>query len=412
MKNIALNAKSAFFEISRLNGNEKNNILKTIKNELIENKNLIIKENIKDVESAKRKEISSAMIDRLLLNDDRIKKMSDSIDEIISLEDPVGEISNIKIRPNGLKIGQMRVPIGVILIIYEARPNVTIDSAVLCIKAGNAVILKGGSESINTNRALVEIIKKSLEKNGLNKNIVSFADTTDRTKINELLKFNDYIDLVIPRGGEGLIRAVVENSRIPVIKHYKGVCHTYIDNEYDKDIYLNIIYNAKVQRPGVCNAMETLLIHQDIAESILPGIKEMYDKSGVELYGCENTLKILKDINAATEEDWYAEYLDLKLAVKIVDNIDSAVSHINKYGSQHSDAIITTNYYKTEKFLREVDSAAVFVNTSTRFSDGGEFGLGAEIGISTDKLHARGPMGIKELTTLKFVVYGSGQIRK
>ncbi|HPN30319.1 MAG TPA: glutamate-5-semialdehyde dehydrogenase [bacterium] len=412
MKNIAANAKSAFYEISRLNANDKNNILKTIKSELSFRKDSILKENLKDVAAAKQKNLNSALIDRLTLTEERILKIADSIDEIIALEDPAGEISSVKIRPSGIKVGKMRVPIGVILIIYESRPNVTIDSAVLCIKAGNAVILKGGSESINTNRILTEIIKSALSNNKLNPDIVSFADTADRSKINELLKLNQYIDLVIPRGGEGLIRAVVENSTIPVIKHYKGVCHTYIDNEFDSNIYLDIIYNAKVQRPGVCNAMETLLIHKDIAEATLPVIKKTYDGANVQLFGCENTLKILNGISPATEDDWYAEYLDLKLAIKIVDNIDAAIFHINKYGSRHSDAIITSNYNNAHKFLREVDSAAVFVNASTRFSDGGEFGLGAEIGISTDKLHARGPMGIKELTSEKFIVYGSGQIRK
>ncbi len=409
---IAKNSKESFFQISNAATSEKNNILKSIKLQIIKNIDKIIQANEIDMNAGKSKGLNSAMLDRLLLNDQRIKKIAESIDEIIMLEDPVGEILNIKIRPNGLKVGQMRVPIGSILIIYEARPNVTVDAAALCLKSGNAVILKGGTEAINTNRIFVDIIRQSLIENNFNPHIVSFVDTSDRSKINELLKLDNYIDLVIPRGGENLIRAVVENSRIPVIKHYKGVCHIYIDNEYDKNIVMDIIYNAKVQRPGVCNAMETLLIHKDVATELLPTIKKMYDAAKVELFGCPRVCEILPEINSATEYDWYAEYLDLKLAVKIVDDLDEAIRHIAKYGSQHTEAIITTNYYKAEKFLRAVDSATVIVNASTRFSDGNEFGLGAEIGISTDKLHARGPMGIRELTTLKFIVYGSGQIRK
>jgi glutamate-5-semialdehyde dehydrogenase len=412
MKELAEKSKKAFYEISNLTTIKKNSILNTLKQLLIENSDGIISENKKDIEIGKEKGLNNAMLDRLILTSERIIKIADSLDEIVNLEDPVGEISNIKVRPNGLKIGQMRIPIGTILIIYEARPNVTIDAAALCLKSGNATILKGGSESINSNRILVKLIRKAFEINGCNSDCVSFVDTTDYSKIDELLKLNQYIDLVIPRGGERLIKAVVEKSNIPVIKHYKGVCHVYIDDEYDKNMALNIVYNAKVQRPGVCNSMETLLVNEAVAQQILPEIKKKLDEAKVELYGCEKTLKILPDIKKACESDWYEEYLDLKLAVKIVKNIDQAIEHINKYGSSHSESIITNNYFRSEKFLREVDSAAVFVNASTRFSDGNEFGLGAEIGISTDKLHARGPMGLKELTTQKFIIYGNGQVRK
>ncbi len=412
MLKLAENSKAAFFEISNASTKLKNKILEDIKNEIIFNISEIIEENKKDLEYGKTKGLNSAMLDRLTLNESGIKKIAAAIDEIIILDDPVGEVTDMRVRPSGIRVGKMRVPIGSILIIFESRPNVTVDAAALCIKSGNAVILKGGSEAINSNRVFIKIIRNALIKNSMNPDIVSFADTTDRSRINELLKINQFIDLVIPRGGESLIRAVVENSTIPVIKHYKGVCHTYIDDEFDNEIVFDIIHNAKVQRPGVCNAMESLLINKKIAEVILPKIKELYDKAGVTLYGCEDTCKILKNINYAAEENWSMEYLDLKLSVKIVEDINSAIAHINKYGSQHTDAIITTNYNKAEKFLREVDSASVIVNASTRFSDGNEFGLGAEIGISTDKLHARGPMGIRELTTQKFIVYGSGQIRK
>jgi len=409
---IAQSSKTAFYEISKLSTTQKNEILKNIKTGLINNTANILSANKLDITAAEKKGLSAAMIDRLLLTDQRIKKIADCVDEIIALPDPVGEISDMQIRPSGIKVGRMRVPIGVILIIFEARPNVTIDAATLCLKSGNSVVLKGGSEALNTNRELVKIIKNALIQNNINPDCVGFVDTADRSALAQLLKLNEYIDLVIPRGGESLIRAVVEQSTIPVIKHYKGVCHTFIDANFDKKSALEIIYNAKVQRPGVCNAMETLLIHSAVASEILPEIKQMYDNAKVELFGCEKTLKILKDIKPATEDDWYAEYLDLKLAVKIVESIDEAIVHIHKYGSAHTDAIITNDYYNAEKFLREVDSSTVIVNASTRFSDGNEFGLGAEIGISTDKLHARGPMGIRELTTLKFIVYGSGQIRK
>ena len=412
MERLAEKSKKAYYEISNMRTSVKNLILTNIKNGLLTEISNIIEENKKDIKAAEKKGISTSMIDRLLLNEERIKKIASSIDEIINLEDPVGEITDMRIRPSGIKVGRMRVPIGSILIIYESRPNVTIDAAALCIKSGNSVILKGGSESINSNRILVNIIRSAFENNGYNPDIAMFVDSSDRNKINELLKMNQFIDLVIPRGGEGLIRAVVENSNIPVIKHYKGVCHTYIDDESNREMALEIIYNAKVQRPGVCNAMESLLVNKNIAAEFLPAVKEMYDRAKVEIYGCGETLKIIKNIKPANEDNWSEEYLDLKISVKIVEDIDAAIRHINKYGSQHTDAIITENYGRAEKFLREVDSAAVMVNASTRFSDGNEFGLGAEIGISTDKLHARGPMGIKELTSQKFIVYGSGQVRK
>jgi len=338
--------------------------------------------------------------------------MVNSVKNVKDLPDPVGKKIWETVRPNGLKIERIRVPIGVICIIYESRPDVTIETSILCLKSGNCVILKGGKEAINSNKILVSIIKESLEECGIPSEAVNLVDIGGRRAVRYLLKLDNYIDLIIPRGGESLIREVTEKSRIPVIKHYKGICHTYVDKDADLEKAWKVTFNAKVQRPGTCNATETLLVHKDIAKKFLPEMAEMFKKAGVEMRGCDETRKIIKGIKKATESDWKTEYLDMIISIKIVNSLEEAISHINKYGSGHSDAIITENKDAVKKFFQEVDSAALYHNASTRFTDGGEFGLGAEIGISTDKIHARGPMGLEELTIYKYLVYGNGQTRK
>jgi glutamate-5-semialdehyde dehydrogenase len=338
--------------------------------------------------------------------------MIKSIKDVIALQDPVGKKIWETTRPNGLKIEKIRVPIGVIGIIYESRPDVTIEASILCIKSGNSVILRGGKEAKRTNLKLVEIMKSALRETNLPEDCVNIITTGGRKAVKYILKLHQYIDLIIPRGGESLIKTVVENSYIPVIKHYAGVCHTYVDKDANLEMAWKVVLNAKVQRPATCNATETLLVHKEIAEKFLPKMAELFREHGVEMRGCSETRKIISDIKEATEDDWYTEYLDLIISIKIVNNIEEAIRHINKYGTHHSDAIITENRESAEKFLKEVDSAAVYHNASTRFTDGGEFGLGAEIGISTDKIHARGPMGLEELTTYKYVIYGNGQIRE
>ncbi|MEW6380355.1 MAG: glutamate-5-semialdehyde dehydrogenase [bacterium] len=372
----------------------------------------ILSANRKDVEAGEQKGLSRAMIDRLTLTPARIAAMARGLREIAAQPDPVGAVDRMWKRPNGLEIGRLRVPIGVIAIIYEARPNVTSDAAGLCLKAGNAVILRGGSEAIHSNLAIGEIIGQALVQSGLPKESVQLISLTDRQAVLELLTLDDYIDVVIPRGGETLIRTVVENSTVPVIKHYKGVCHTYVDDQADLAMASRIVMNAKVQRPGVCNAMETLLVHRDIAAQFLPPMIAELRQAGVEIRGCPKTKLLVPDVIPATEDDWYTEYLDLILAVRVVDDLEAAIDHIAQYGSMHSDAIVTRDYSRARKFLHEVDSAAVYVNASTRFTDGGEFGLGAEIGISTQKLHSRGPMGAEDLTTTKYIIFGDGQIRE
>jgi len=382
--------------------------------ELIEEKaELIQKENQKDLKAGEEKGLSKAMLDRLLLNEKRIKGMVQVLHDVASLNDPVGEIVKMWKRPNGLRIGKMRVPLGVVGIIYESRPNVTVEAASLCIKSSNAVILKGGSEAINSNRILVNILREAAASEGFPEEAIQFIDTTDRSAVKEMLQLDEFIDVVIPRGGEGLIRFVAENARMPVIKHYKGVCHVFVDEFADLEKAWNICFNAKVQRPGVCNAMETMLVHSKIADAFLPTMIEMFKKAKVELRGCERTRKYDPDyIKPSTEDDWYAEYLDLILAVKVVDSLDEAINHINTYGSHHSDAIVTENYTNGMKFINRVDSAAVYINASTRFTDGNVFGLGAEMGISTDKVHVRGPMGLEDLTITKYIIFGDGQIRE
>ncbi len=410
LRKLAEEAFNAKYTMARLSTRIKNEVLLKIGEEILKRKEEIMKENEGDVENAKEKGLSKAMIDRLILNEKRINQMVDGLKVVANLPDPVGEIVWGTTRPNGLKIRQIRVPLGLILMIYESRPNVTIDAAGLCFKAGNSVILRGGSESFNSNLILVNIMKDVLDKYNIPSSAISFVPTTSRDAIKELLTYDDLIDVVIPRGGENLIKAVKEQSKIPVIFHYKGVCHIFVDKSAQKDMAERITVNAKTQRPGVCNAAETLLIHKDY-----PYKKELIQaliEKGVEIRGDKRVKEIFPDVKEATEEDWYTEYLDFIISVKIVDSIEEAIAHINKYGSNHSEAIITENYVNAEKFLEEVDSAAVYVNASTRFTDGGEFGFGAEIGISTQKLHVRGPMALRELTTTKYIVYGNGQIRE
>lgn len=409
---IAKDAKEASLELSKLGTGVKNKALLNMADAIEKNASLLKEANAIDVKAAEEKGTAKAMIDRLTLTDKAVKGMADGLREVAALPDPVGEVTGMWKRPNGLQVGKMRIPIGVIGIIYESRPNVTADAAGLCLKSGNAVVLRGGSESINSNNAIARIMKDACVSAGVPANAIQVIPVADREAVLEMLKLEEQIDLIIPRGGEGLIRFVVENSKIPVIKHYKGVCHVFVDESADMKMAEDIAFNAKVQRPGVCNAMETLLVHKNIAKEFLPRIFEKYKKAGVELRGCPETLKILKDIKKAVEEDWSAEYLDLILSVKVVNGIDEAISHIAKYGSLHTESIVTSDYANSQKFLKEVNSSTVAINASTRFSDGFQLGLGAEIGISTTKIHAFGPMGLQELTTQKFIIFGNGQIRE
>jgi glutamate-5-semialdehyde dehydrogenase len=411
-REIAEKAKKAQPQIARASSDKKNKILQKIATYLEENIESILSANQKDLSNAEKNGANKALLDRLKLDEKRVKALIKSVEEIIKLPDPVGQIIEMKPRPNGLLVGRMRIPLGVIATIYEARPGVTVDIASLCIKSGNAVILRGGSEALETNSALVQLIKKSVRDEGIDDNIVGFINDPSREHIFELLKLEELIDLVIPRGGEGLIRFVAENSRVPVLKHYKGVCHIFVDEFADLEKAYKVCLNAKVQRPSVCNAMETLLVHEKIAEKFLPTMGKIFREHGVELRGCEKTRKIISYAVPATEDDWYAEYLDLILAVRVVPSIDEAIEHIKKYGSSHTEAIITENLENAMKFIKEVDSSSVMVNASTRFADGYEYGLGAEVGISTTKLHAYGPMGLEGLTTLKWIVFGNGHIRE
>ena len=405
-------AVSASRQLVKMSSSEKDECLEAIAKLIEKNKTSIIEANDIDIDEGIKKGLSSAMIDRLRLDDKRISAMSISLRELIKLEDPVGKTINTTVRPNGLEIKKVSVPIGVIAIIFESRPNVTVDAAGLCLKSGNAVILRGGSESINSNLALAHCITRACISKGIDKSIVQLLPWTDRGAVDAMLKMDNYIDLVIPRGGESLIRKVVQESSIPVLKHYKGICNIYVDNICNEEMVLNIIKNAKCQRPGVCNAAESLLINEDIAEEISPKIAKILIKNGVELRGDTQFCNLVPSAKKATEEDWSTEYLDLIISIKVVPNIQAAIDHINRYGSKHSDLIITDNNKSAEKFMREVDSSTVYHNASTRFTDGAEFGMGAEIGISTDKIHARGPVGLKELNTYKYLVFGNGQIRE
>lgn len=409
---MAQDAKQASRELAGVSTEVKNRALLEMARALSKKSGTILSANQKDLKKAQREGLSSALIDRLLLSRKRIKSMIRSLEEVAALKDPVGEIIKMWKRPNGLRIGKLRVPIGVIGIIYESRPNVTCDCISLCLKSGNSVILRGGREAINSNLAIFKVLNNIAIKSGIPSNSINLIRTTDRRAVQILLKLEGLVDLIIPRGGEGLIREVARLSKIPVIKHYKGICHTYVDEDADLNMAERICYNAKVQRPGVCNAMETLLVHQDVAARFLPGMIKSFREAGVEIRGCPLTKKIVKGIKSATQKDWSTEYLDLILSVKVVSNLDEAIEHITRFGSMHSEAIVTDNPKRAQEFLERVDAACVFVNASTRFTDGGEFGLGSEIGISTDKLHARGPMALEELTTYKYIVYGSGQVRE
>ncbi|MDD5006059.1 MAG: glutamate-5-semialdehyde dehydrogenase [Candidatus Omnitrophica bacterium] len=415
LKKIANLAKDASFKLNLVDTATKNTVLKEMAEALIREKEKIISANKKDLQAARKNKISEAFIERLTLSDERIQEMSDSLVEVSKLDDPVASIIKSWQRPNGLKISKVRVPIGVILIIYESRPNVTADCIGLCLKSSNCVILRGGSDALNSNKAIFSILNSVALKNGIPQGSINFIDSSERKAVDVLLQLDDLIDVVIPRGGEGLIREVKNKSRIPVIKHYKGICHVYVDSEADLNMAGKIAFNAKVERPGVCNAMETLLVHKDVAIRFLPGMIKELQNAGCEIRGCAVTRKIarnFKNIKSATEKDWSTEYLDLILSVKVVDSLSDAIKHINYYGSHHSDSIITDNRENAERFLKEVDSACVFVNASTRFTDGYQFGMGAEMGISTDKLHARGPMALEELTTYKYIIEGNGQIRE
>ncbi len=412
-------ARSVLRDLMSLKTEVKNEALLRASELLDEKRELIKKENEKDIEFARSKGLKDAVVDRLVLNDKRIDGMIKVLRDVASLPDPVGEIVRMWTLPNGLKVGRMRVPLGVIFIVYESRPNVTIEAASLCMKSSNAVILRGGREAINSNRVLVEILKEACRETGFPEEAIQFIERPEREIVWEILKMEGLVDLAIPRGGESLIRAVAEHSKVPVIKHYKGVCNIYVDEEADLEKAYDIVYNAKVQRPSVCNAVENLLVHRKILREFLPRMAYYLGKAGVELRCDEESLKVIKEeprlsfvkTVPAKEEDYYEEFLDLILAVKVVGSLDEAVEFISKYGSGHSDAIVTENYTKAMKFLKEVDSAAVYVNASTRFTDGNEFGLGAEMGISTDKIHARGPMALEELTITKFIVLGEGQVR-
>jgi len=408
---IARQAVQASRKLSRVAEMEKNKALLRMADELERNSKFLLEENSKDVTGARKSGISKAMLDRLTLKQATVEQMARGLREVAALPDPVGKVVSMWRRSNGLLVGKMRIPLGVIGIIYESRPNVTVDAAALCLKSGNAVILRGGSESIKSNLAIASVLQKVLRETAIPAEAIQVIPVTDREAVSEMLQLDEQIDLIIPRGGEDLIRAVVAQSKIPVIKHYKGVCHVFVDAHADINMAIDICMNAKTQRPGVCNALETLLVHQDIAREFLPQVASRLKKAGVVIRGCAKTKSILKNIEKADESDWYAEYLDLILAVKIVENMDEAIAHIEKYGSLHTESIVTNDYVNSQRFLNEVNSSTVLVNASTRFSDGFELGLGAEIGISTTKLHAFGPMGLEELTTTKFIIYGNGQVR-
>ncbi len=409
---IAKNAKQVAQDMLSLNTEVKNAVLKDMSRALLRKKVMIIRANRKDLLAAKRKGFSKAFIDRLTLNDKRIKEMSLSLLAVARLKDPVGEVIRSWSRPNGLKIEKVRVPIGVVLIIYESRPNVTSDCIGLCFKSGNSVVLRGGSEALHSNIAIAGVLKSVLAKYGIPEGAVGMVSTKGRRAVDILLRLNNYIDLVMPRGGESLINRVIKLSRIPVIKHYKGICHVYVDDDADLNMAQRICFNSKVQRPGVCNAMESMLVHRDVAARFLPGMAGEFKDAGVEIRGCPMTRRIVKYAKKATEKDYRTEYLDLILSVKVVNDLEEAIGHINNYGTHHSDTIVTDNQANAREFLKLVDSACVYVNASTRFTDGHQFGMGAEIGISTDKLHARGPMGLEELTTYKYMVFGNGQVRE
>ena len=412
MQETGRQARQAARQLASAESGPKNTALHAIADAILAGRAVLCSENLKDMDSGKQRGLDAALLDRLELTDARIDAMAVGLRQVASLPDPVGAVSSLDYRPSGIQVGRMRVPLGVIGIIYESRPNVTADAAALCLRSGNACILRGGSEALHSNQAIARCIEAGLEKAGLPRTAVQVIATTDRAAVGELLRLKDHVDVIVPRGGKGLIEKISKESLIPVIKHLHGVCHTYIDDQADADKAIRVAFNAKTQRYGTCNTMETLLVAEAIAQQVLPTLAGMYQQQGVELRGCKRTQDILDGITAATEEDWAAEYLAPILAVRIVAAMDEAMDHIAQYGSQHTDVIITENISRARRFLREVDSSSVMVNASSRFADGFEYGLGAEIGISTDKLHARGPVGLEGLTTQKFIVLGDGHIRE
>ncbi len=412
MQQVGQRARAAARAMARADTNAKNAALHAIADALLAQQAELIAANLKDMEAGKAQGLDAAMLDRLELNPSRISAMAEGLRQIATLPDPVGQISDMNFRPSGIQVGKMRVPLGVIGIIYESRPNVTADAAGLCLKSGNASILRGGSESLHSNQAIAAAIKHGLQQAGLPADAVQVIETADRAAVGELITMKQYVDVIVPRGGKGLIERVSNEARVPVIKHLDGVCHVYIDDRADLEKAIRIAFNAKTHRYGVCNAMETLLVAEEIAEQVLPELGGMYKEKGVELRGCETTRNILPYAVAATEEDWDTEYLAPILAVKVVKDLDEAIEHIDRHSSRHTDAIVTEDITRARRFLAEVDSSSVMVNASTRFADGFEYGLGAEIGISTDKIHARGPVGLEGLTSQKYVVLGDGHIRQ
>ncbi|WP_408870065.1 glutamate-5-semialdehyde dehydrogenase [Elioraea sp.] len=411
MHGIGRAARTASREMARAETRAKDAALLAIADAVEREAKRLLDANAEDVAQARAKGLEDAMIDRLTLSPKSVSQMAQGLREVAQLVDPIGEITDLRYRPTGIQVGRMRVPLGVIGIIYEARPNVTADAAALCLKSGNAAILRGGSEAIRCNQAIAACVHEGLRAAGLPAAAVQVIETTDRAAVGELITMKDYVDVIVPRGGKGLIERISAESRIPVIKHLDGICHVYIDDEADADKAVRVADNAKTQRYGTCNTMETLLVHGDIAQRVLPPLAKIYGDKGVELRGCDRARAVIPAMKPATEEDWYTEYLAPILSIRIVDGLNAAIEHINTYGSQHTDAIVTENYTRARRFLREVDSSSVMVNASTRFADGFEYGLGAEIGISTDKLHARGPVGLEGLTSLKFVVLGDGHVR-
>ena len=411
LEEIGSRAKEVSRVLNNLGSTPKNEGLKAVAQALLDGKDKILEANQKDVQAALAKGMNPGLVDRLSLNDARIQAMAEGLLQVATLDDPVGEVISMKPRPNGLLIGQKRVPLGVIGMIYEARPNVTADAFGLCFKSGNAVILKGGSDALESNKAIVVQIREGLKSAGLPEDAVQLIESTDREVTRQFMRLNDYLDVLIPRGSAGLIRSVVENSTVPVIETGTGNCHIFVDESADLDMALNIIFNAKTQRIGVCNACESLVVHRAVAEEFLPLLKARLDEKQVEIRADKEACALVDGFVPAAEEDWGREYLDYILSLKLVDSIDEAIAHINRYNTKHSEAIITSDYANAQRFLNEIDAAAVYVNASTRFTDGFEFGFGAEIGISTQKLHARGPMGLKELTTTKYIIYGNGQVR-
>jgi glutamate-5-semialdehyde dehydrogenase len=412
MHTLGQQARLASRKLASAGTDIKNRALLAIATDIRAHAELLKQENARDLKSGQEKGLDAALLDRLTLTDARIESMAEGLEQIAALADPVGEVSDMTYRPSGIQLGKMRVPLGVVGIIYESRPNVTADAAALCLKSGNATILRGGSEAIHSNQAIAACIKRGLNLVGLPETVIQVVETTDRDAVGALITMSQYVDVIVPRGGKGLIERISQDARVPVIKHLDGICHVYIDKGADLDMAETIAINAKCHRFGVCNAMETLLVAADEANAILPRLAVKYAEEGVELRGCERTLQILTDINKATAEDWDTEYLAPILSIKIVDDIDEAIAHINRHSSGHTESIITQDYQRSRQFLAEVDSSSVMVNASTRFADGFEYGLGAEIGISTDKIHARGPVGLEGLTSQKWIVLGSGQIRK